>query len=75
MLVQHYHKTGSPYTWFRDDYERYFPEMQQESFAKAAKRLQSDGILYRYLDRSVNDWKIGLRRSFLQTLAAAFQEV
>jgi len=69
VLVDHYNKTGSKFLYFRDHYEAAeFFECTPDEITKAMRKLKQDKIAYPWRDRSLNAWKIGLYKDFLERL-------
>lgn len=69
VLVEHYNKTGSKFLYFRDHYEAAeFFKCTPDEITIAMRKLKQDKIAYPWRDRSLNAWKIGLYKDFIERL-------
>jgi len=71
VLVNHYNKTGSLFLYFRDPYEAAeFFKCTPDQLTQAMRKLKQDRIAYPWRDRTLNAWKIGLYKAWVQALLA-----
>jgi len=68
-LVDHFNKTGSKFLYFNDYYKAAeFFKAAPDQMAEAMRHLKQDKIAYPWRDRSLNAWKIGLYKDFIEKL-------
>jgi hypothetical protein len=69
VLVDHFNKTGSKFLYFDDYYKAAeFFKATPDQMAEAMKHLKQDKIAYPWRDRSLNAWKIGLYKAWVEAL-------
>jgi len=69
VLLAHYNRTGSPFK-----YINYLEDLQldysSQILQEAVRKLRQDNIIYIWQDRAMNALKLGLKKAFLEKIAA-----